>query len=277
MFLTTVFLSVAKKCCFRIVFLPLAPICPPTFFHSLLQMFIQVCPLTGCGKPADYEHCEAPFSLLLVPQALRLTNGGGGLWNVKSTSNVGAVCVWQHIWVSLFLGAGLMHFKSVQRSNSSWTAETAGMWSFHYVDRLLTQPSNWLPGPAPVPQGFISLIGNRGFSFFFFCCNTNREEETILVLVLHFIISSRVLHSLFCYVGVVQGFWRPSWRDAFLIRDRKAYLRLGEATVLVMFFLLLLLHLRVMLLLLPVFSSLLAVRDWEEILLVCVYELTDNY
>lgn len=51
------------------------------------------------------------------------------------------------------------------------------MWSPHYVDRLLPQPSNWLPGPASAPRGFTSVYWlcvtalrgeNRGSSSFAF-------------------------------------------------------------------------------------------------------------
>ncbi len=56
------------------------------------------------------------------------------------------------------------------------------MWSPHYVDRLLPQPSNWLPGPASVPRGFTSLLSNM-----IVCAQQHTEEETEVVIVLRFI------------------------------------------------------------------------------------------
>lgn len=133
-------------------------------------------------------------------------------------------------------------------SGATRAAERGGMCCPHYVDRPLPQPGNWLPGSAPVSQGFTSPISNN---YFVRVCNSSRERWRVL----RFIISSRVVHSSCCYASCFFFFVsfallaRNTW-----IRFREAVWRLGETTVLVMFFLLLLVLL-LLLLLFPVFSS----------------------
>lgn len=79
-------------------------------------------------------------------------------------------------------------------SGATRAAERGGMCCPHYVDRPLPQPGNWLPGSAPVSQGFTSPISNN---YFVRVCNSSRERWRVL----RFIISSRVVHSSCCYAS----------------------------------------------------------------------------
>lgn len=109
-----------------------------------------------------------------------------------------------------------------------WTAERAGMWSPHYVDRLLAQPSNWLQEPASVPQAFTSSISN---TIFFFAHKSSREEETdVASFAFYFHLKGCPL--LVPLWGRCSGFFEGPAYEIVWIWDRKAVLRLGVTTVL---------------------------------------------
>lgn len=66
---------------------------------------------------------------------------------------------------------------------------------------------------------------SEGKVFCVLVCNRPTESRK-LCLVFHFLISSVVVHSLYCFVGVVKGVWRPCGWDSLDLRQ-ESHLEIG--------------------------------------------------
>lgn len=88
------------------------------------------------------------------------------------------------------------------RQQQQWTAERAGMWSPYYVDRLLPQLSNWLPGPTSLPRGWLHLTLEQCDCLFVTALGGGNGGGYSFVL--YYLPTPCV-----AVLGVVLGFWRP--------------------------------------------------------------------
>lgn len=134
--------------------------------HSLFLLFIQVCTLRDSGNQADYQQCVASVSCSSMSRVD--DHAKSETWNSEGER---AKCCGEHtVWRASIRGRGRCNWRhklcNGAQQQQQRTAERAALWFPLYMDMLLPQLSNWLPGRAAAPQGFTSL----------FVCNSTRRR-----------------------------------------------------------------------------------------------------